>query len=51
MFMNMSYEDWITKLKECNGYYEQEDNFYEECWTSGLSPQEVADYLNSEIPM
>lgn len=53
MFMKPTYERWLELLKECNGYYEQEDkNYYYNCWVIGLTPRCVADYLNnSEIPM
>jgi hypothetical protein len=48
-----SYEDWLNKVKELGGYFEQPDNvesFYYDCWHSGLTPQAVTDYLNEPIP-
>ena len=48
---DLTYEQWIAKVKELGGYYIQPDEgdlFYFECWQSGLSPQRVTDYLNEE---
>lgn len=41
---------WLDEIKALGGYYEQPDeNFYMDCWTSGLTPQAVTEYLNQPL--
>lgn len=41
---------WLDQVKELGGYYEQPDeHFYMDCWTNGLTPQAVTDYLNQPL--
>lgn len=46
--MKISYNEWIELLKELNGYYEVNLNFYLHCYMCGQTPKQVADYLNEE---